>query len=55
LVTKEKIELITEYFTSVDDEHLGPAREILGDDVSYGELKLVLGHLRFGGKLGSQV
>jgi GTPase SAR1 family protein len=52
LLAKEKIELITEYFTSVDDELLGPAREILGADISYGELRLVLGHLRFSGKLG---
>lgn len=49
LVSNEKIDLITEYFTSVDDYRLGPAKEILGEDVSFSELRWVLKHLELKG------
>ncbi|MCK9447810.1 MAG: helix-turn-helix domain-containing protein [Bacteroidales bacterium] len=39
LMEQEKIELITEYFTEVDDLRLGPAKEVLGDEISYSELR----------------
>jgi len=45
LVSKDKIELITEYFTSVDDYRLGPAKEVLGDNVTFDELRFVFKHL----------
>lgn len=46
-VASDKISLISEYFANTDTYHLGPAKAALGDDVSYGELKLVLKHLEF--------
>lgn len=45
-VTKEKYKLIEEYFTAVDDDLLGRAKNVLGEDVSWEELKLVRAHLR---------
>lgn len=50
-VAPEKIELITEYFISTEDYRLGPAKEVLGDDVSWTELRFVLKHLEFKGEL----
>ncbi len=51
LVSPEKIELITEYFNSVEgDYRLGPAKEVLGDDISYEELRWVLKHFEFTGQ-----
>ncbi len=51
LVSSEKIELITEYFNSVEgDYRLGPAKEVLGDDISYEELRWVIKHLEFTGQ-----
>ncbi len=50
LMDSHKIELITEYFDSVDGDHrLGPAKDVLGDDVSYNELHWVLRHLQYKG------
>lgn len=49
LIPDEKLKLITEYFTEVDDLRFGPAKEVLGDEVSYGELKLVYSHLHHKG------
>ncbi len=45
LVADEKLALITEYFTDVDDSSLGAAREVLGDEYSYAELRLVRNYL----------
>ena len=51
LVSPEKIELITEYFNSVEgDYRLGPAKDVLGDDISYEEIRWVLKHLEFTGQ-----
>jgi uncharacterized protein YpbB len=47
LVPSEKIARISDYFSHASDIHLGPAREALGEDVSYGEIKCVLKHLEF--------
>ena len=41
-VDKEHIETITEYFEEVDDTSLTAARDVLGNEYSYFELKLVL-------------
>ncbi|NOU46688.1 MAG: AAA family ATPase [Bacteroidales bacterium] len=50
-LTKDKIDLITEYFTETRDLSLGSAKHVLGDDVSYGDIKLVLSHLEHLGKI----
>ena len=52
LLSHEKIELITEYFNSVEgDYRLGPAKGVLGDEVSFEELRWVLKHLEFTGQI----
>jgi nucleoside-triphosphatase THEP1 len=45
LVTVDKIAVISEYFTECQDIKLKPAKEVLGDDYSYCELRFVLSHL----------
>jgi ATP-dependent DNA helicase RecQ len=45
LVSPEKISLISDFFLKSGSAMLSPAKEALGDSVSYGELKLVLAHL----------
>ncbi|MBN2611915.1 MAG: helix-turn-helix domain-containing protein, partial [Bacteroidales bacterium] len=50
-VTPEKVEMITDYFLSTEDYRLGPAKEVLGDDVTWVELKFVLKHLEFKGEI----
>jgi len=37
----DKVETIANYFKSADDHSLKLAKEALGDDYSYGELKMV--------------
>ena len=46
LVSKEKIVKISEYFLKHDLTTLSEAKVALGDDVSWGELKLVLAHVQ---------
>jgi uncharacterized protein YpbB len=46
LVSKAKIESITEYFENADDTKLGPAKDVLGDDFSYNEIRWVLKYLQ---------
>ncbi len=41
-VEKERVEIITEYFEETKDSSLSVARDVLGDDFSYFELKIVL-------------
>ncbi|MFO7977512.1 MAG: helix-turn-helix domain-containing protein [Bacteroidales bacterium] len=47
LVPPDKQALIREYYHACDDYHFTPAREVLGEQVSYSELKHVLNHLIF--------
>jgi len=47
LVSSDKIARISDYFKRAEDTFLGPAKEALGDDVSYGEIKCVLKHLEY--------
>lgn len=49
LVDPRRILLIEEYFESVDDDKLGPAREVLGEEVSWAELKFVRAAMRHRG------
>ncbi len=49
LVSPHKIELISTYFMNTDTLMLGPAKEVLGDDITYTELKMVLSHLQHTG------
>jgi len=46
ILPKYKLELITEYFTETEDYKLGPAKEVLGDEVSFSELRYVLNELK---------
>lgn len=39
--------LISEHFTNNDVTSLAPAKEALGEGVSYGEIRLVHGYLQF--------
>ncbi|MDY0084524.1 MAG: AAA family ATPase [Bacteroidales bacterium] len=45
LVEEKKLNLISEYFLETEDPRLGPAKEVLGEEVSFGELRLVLSQL----------
>ncbi len=45
-ISDEKIARITALFAELGDEDLGPVRLELGDDASYGELKMVKAHLQ---------
>jgi hypothetical protein len=47
LVSKEKIEQITEYFVETGSTLLAPAREVLGEEYSYAELRYVLKYLEY--------
>jgi hypothetical protein len=49
-VSPDKIFKIMEYFLS-HEHRLTPAKEALGDAVSYGELRLVLSHMQAAGKI----
>lgn len=47
-VTDDKIKLMKEYFVECRDPSLSAARDVLGEDYSYFELKAVLAALRAG-------
>jgi hypothetical protein len=49
LVSPEKIETISQFFLNADDTRLGLAKEALGDDYSFNELRWVLKHLELNG------
>ena len=51
LIAPEKIEIISQYFLNTDDTHLTPAKEALGEEYSYNELRWVLKHLISMGKI----
>lgn len=53
LIPLEKMETITQYFVNADDTHLAPAKEALGDEYSYNELRWVLKYLEREGKLAN--
>lgn len=44
-VDQEKYDEIVDYFESTGDKSLGVAKDVLGDDFSYGEIKMVLAEL----------
>ncbi|HLN56232.1 MAG TPA: helix-turn-helix domain-containing protein [Bacteroidales bacterium] len=46
-ISKEKIDLIVPFFDGSDDLRLGPVKEILGDKVSWSELRIVMNHVKF--------
>jgi hypothetical protein len=54
LVSGEKIERISNFFVRAETTNLGPAKETLGEEVSYAELRYVLKHLQHTGKLDDQ-
>jgi hypothetical protein len=44
-IPPEKLELISSFFIETKSKSLGEAKEILGDEVTYGELRMVLNYL----------
>jgi ribonuclease D len=54
LVNPEKIEAISQYFLNADDTRLAPAKEALGEEYSYNELRWVLKHLISMGKIKTE-
>jgi len=51
IVAPEKIQPLMDYFSGSEDHSLSVARQALGNDYSYQEIKCVLGHFRFKNKL----
>lgn len=51
LISKEKVNQISGYFLNSDNVLLNEAKLVLGNDVTYGELRLVLSHLKYLGKI----
>jgi len=45
LISDEKIKIVAEYFKNNESTLLGPAKVALGDEISWGELRLVLNYL----------
>lgn len=52
IVAPDKLKMISEYFAHTDDFRLGPAREVLGNGISYGELRMVAAYLGADGVVG---
>ena len=46
IIPQDKVDLITEYYTETEDYKFGPAKEVLGDEVSFSELRYVLNELK---------
>jgi len=46
-VSQEAIDLIAGYFEGIEDLRAGPAKESLGEKVSWGDIRFVISHLRF--------
>ena len=44
-IDKEKYDEIVDYFESTGDKSLSIAKDVLGDDFSFGEIKMVLAEL----------
>lgn len=51
LVLPYKLEIISNYFIESNDLKLAPAKQKLGEDISYAELRYVLNYLLYSGKL----
>jgi len=45
VINNDKLEKAIEYFKEAENRHLTPARDSLGDEFSYGELRMVVGFL----------
>lgn len=45
-MTEEHYDNIVEYFTETQDASLGAARDVLGDDYTFGELRMVLSEMK---------
>ena len=45
-MSEEHYENIVEYFTETEDSSLGAARDVLGDEYSWGELRIVLNEMK---------
>ncbi|MGE0077093.1 MAG: helix-turn-helix domain-containing protein [Bacteroidales bacterium] len=49
LVSPHKVEIISNYLLNADNLMLGPAKEAIGNEVSYNEIRMVLSHLQYKG------
>jgi hypothetical protein len=47
IMPKEKADLIASYLVKSEDLRKGPVKEILGDSVTWGEIRFVLSHIKF--------
>jgi len=47
-MSEEHYDNILEYFTETQDFSLGAARDVLGEDYSWGELRIVMNEMRRG-------
>jgi len=50
-VSPEKIQMISEYFLHSENAQFGPAKAVLGDDISYTDIRFVYNYLVFKGEL----
>ena len=51
IMPEKKAALAIEYFTEVEDYALTPAIDVLGEEYSYGDLRMVLNYMRFKGEI----
>jgi len=54
IIAKEKIDLISEYYLNNQLSGIGQAKESLGDDISYSEIRFFLRHLAYLKKIGAE-
>jgi nucleoside-triphosphatase THEP1 len=54
IISKEKIDLISEYYLNNQLSGIGQAKEALGDDISYSEIRFFLRHLAYLKKMASK-
>jgi hypothetical protein len=45
VISAEKLTLISAFFIETGSTSLSEAKEILGDEVTYGELRMVMNHM----------
>lgn len=49
----DKAKIVIEYFTETEDIRFGPAKQVLGDEISYGQLRMVLVYLQAKGLIST--
>jgi hypothetical protein len=46
-VSKETADMIASHFEGNDDLKMGPVKEVLGDKVSWSQIRFVVSHLKY--------